>query len=148
MKNGTEIYLIGLVCLVVAVFGWSIFSSQQVDLAAAQVGATVASGQLPMAAVISGQVTGWALSSILGMVAVAVGSVAVAYARKMWKGRNGKRAWRNGPNAQWQQERQPRPVSDAEMLKTMVYQQMLANNPGKRQTAQQVPVDDELDIRF
>ena len=147
MKNGTEIYLIGLVCLVVAVFGWSIFSSQQVDLAAAQVGATVASGQLPMAAVIGGQVAGWALSSILGMVAVAVGAVAVAYARKLWKGRNEKRAWRNGPNAQWQQERQPRAVSDAEMLKMMMVQQMMANNPGKRQ--QQVPVDDDdLGIQF
>lgn len=148
MKTNTESTLFMLGLVLVAAVAFAVWSGSQVDVAAAQVGATTAMGKLPEAAIISSQVTGWALKTLIGMVAVAVGAVAVAWAKKWWRGRNSKRAWRSGPNARWQNERGPRPVSESEFMRAMMYQQMMQNGgTGKRQTSA-VPLDDEIDLEF
>jgi len=150
MKTQTDMALFGLLLAVMAVFAFGIWSAGQVDVAAAQVNAQAAAGQLPMAEVIGGQVSGWALKTIIGIVAVAIATAGVAWVRQWWKRRNGKRAWRSGPNAQWQgQERGPRQVNDADLMRMMMMQQMMAaNNNGKRTSSTSAPVDDDLNIDF
>jgi hypothetical protein len=83
---------------------------------------------------------------------LAIATGLIAWARQWWKGRSNKRAWRSGPNAQWQQgqERGPRQVSDAELMRAMMMQQMMANSGGRgqRPTPNTVPNDDDLMIDF
>jgi hypothetical protein len=150
MKTQTDMALIGLVLVVVAGIALAVWSAGQVDMAAAQVGAQAAAEKLPMAAVIGGQVSGWALKTLIGIAALAIATGMIAWVRQWWKGRNSKRAWRGGPNAQWQSnERGPRVASSDELMRLMLMQQMAANKAGSETRAQRImPADDKFNINF
>jgi hypothetical protein len=148
MKTQTEMSLMMLGLVVVIVIAYSIYSAGQVDLAASQVGATAAAEKLPEAAVIGGQVTGWALKTLLGVLGLALATGLVAWVRQWWRVRNSKRAWRSGPNAQWQpsQERGPRTMSGDEMLRLMLMQQMMGNR--QKNQAESQRSNDDLPLKF
>jgi hypothetical protein len=148
MKTNTDISLVILVLVVIGAIAWSIVSSSQASMAAAQVTAEAAGEQMPMMAVIGGQVTGWAIKTIIGVVVVAIATGLVAWARQWWKGRNGKQAWRKGPNAKWQQQEQaPRQATMESVIQTMLLRDLMAQRGQKNQPAP-MPIDDELHIDF
>jgi hypothetical protein len=149
MKTQTEMTLIGLALVVVAVIAWAVLSAGQVDLAAAQVGAQVAAEKLPEAAVIGGQISGWALKTLLGIVAVAMATGLIAWLRQWWRKRKtDKRAWRSGPNANWQTERGTRATSGDELMRMLMMQQMLANNPRRPAAQANLLKDDDFPVEF
>lgn len=148
MKTQTEMAMVMLVLIVAAVIALTVWSGSQVEVAAAQVNAEVATGKLPMAAMIGGEMAGWALKTLIGVIVLAIATGIAAWVRQWWKSQNSKRAWRKGPNAKWQgQERAPRPISEADFMRAILYQQMMQNSQ-RRQTTQTMPLDDELDIDF
>lgn len=146
MKTETDMMMLGLVLLVVAGIFFAIYSGGQVDMAAAQVGATVAAEQLPEAAVVAGQLSGWALKTLLGIVGVAIGSTLIVLAQRWWKNRQAGRNWKRGPNARWQQE-QPRQTSMESMLQMMMLREMMQQRSAKNQPARPTN-DDDLGIDF
>jgi len=146
MKTDTDLMMIGLALLVMAGIAFAVLSAGQADLAAAQVGATVAAEQLPEATVIAGQLSGWALKTLLGIVAVAIGSAVVVLVRRWWKTRQGGRAWKKGPNARWQPE-QPRQMSVESMMQMMMMRELMQQR-GAQKNQPAMPNDDDLGIEF
>jgi hypothetical protein len=122
MKTGMEYGLIGLVVLVALGLLMAFLSGQQVEMAAAQVTATTATAQTPMAAAFLGQMSGWLVKFALGVLIAALAGLLVAWVRTKMRPQS-RRAWRNGPNAQWQQK-EPRQqgVTTADLLKLMMAQ--------------------------
>lgn len=123
MKTGMEYGLIGLIVLVVLGLLMSVVNAQQVEMAAAQVTATTATAQTPMAAAFLGQMSGWLVKFALGLVIAGLAGLLVAWVRSKMRPKS-RRAWRSGPNALWQQ-REPRQqgLSSADLLKLMMMQQ-------------------------
>lgn len=129
MKTEMEYGLFGLVALVALGLLMSVFNAQQVEMAAAQVQATTAMAQMPMAATFLGQFGGWLVKFALGVLIAGLAGLLMAWVRsKMFS--KSRRAWRNGPNAQWQQ-REPREqgVKTADLLKLMIQQNIQRHQP-------------------
>lgn len=150
MKTDTNLALIMLGLVVVGVIALAVWGGAQVNAAAADVNASATASEVPGLALIGGQLAGWALSAVVGVFVTAVATGIVAFARQWWKTRGSKRAWRSGPNAQWQgQERTPKAISDADLMRLMMYQQMTAGQQGNaKQNVTPMPIDDDLNIKF
>ncbi|HAE59340.1 MAG TPA: hypothetical protein DCG54_07500 [Anaerolineae bacterium] len=123
MKTGMEGGLVVIVILVALAIGMSIVNAQQVEMATAQVQASTAAAQMPMAQVAVGQLGGWLLKFAIGVVVAGVGGLAFAWLRSKLRP-SSRRAWRNGPNAQWQgkkeaQQPRERGLTMTDMLKFM-----------------------------
>lgn len=148
MKTNTSTEILGLIAVVAVAVALAVWAGAQTAVAAAKVNAEAAASQAPALTLIGGQLAGWALNTILGIVAVALASGLVVWAKGAWKGRQEGKKWKSGPNAQWQgQERGPRAASSDELMRMMLMQQMMTNGRGKAMT--QAPVnDDEFPVEF
>jgi hypothetical protein len=134
MKTGMEYGLIGLVALVALGLLMSVVNAQQVEMAAAQVQATIATAQIPMAATFLGQFGGWLVKFALGVLIAGLAGLLVAWVRSKMRPKS-RRAWRNGPNAQWQQrEPRERGVTTADLLKLMMMQNGQQPQQGRGQS--------------
>jgi hypothetical protein len=132
MKTQMEYPLIGLVVLVILVILWNLWSGMQVDLAVASLNATIAGTAAPEPVLIAGQ---WVVKAIVGTLlggAVTAGATALwIWARKQLRLQNAEqRQWKSGPNANWGQQRPPKVLSETELYRLMLMQQM-AGNPVK-----------------
>jgi uncharacterized protein (DUF697 family) len=124
-----EYPLIGLVVLVALVILWNIWSDMQVDLAVASLNATIAGTEAPAPLMVAGQ---WIVKALVGAViggAITAGATALfTWARKKWRQHNlTQHKWNSGPNAYWGQPRQPKVMSEAELYRLMLMQQMAGN---------------------
>jgi hypothetical protein len=127
-----EYPLIGLVVLVVLVILWNIWSGMQVDLAVASLNATIAGTEAPAPVMIAGQ---WIVKALVGTLlssAVIAGATALfVLVRKQLRLHNAEqKKWQGGPNAYWGQPRQPKVMSESELYRLMLMQQM-AGGTGK-----------------
>jgi len=124
MKTGMEVPLIFLAFLLGMVVLWSTWSGYQVDIAAAQVQATVSGGAVTAPAMLGAEMV---VKALIGLVFGGCVTAGIAYA-VAWVRRQGGRNWKGGPNAKWKkaqdQPQQPRPMSDAELYRFMMAQQM------------------------
>ena len=140
MKTNAGLPFVVLIFAGIAGIFWSVWSSMQVNLAVTQIEATTAEAKLSETAVIAGQVSGWALKTALGVVAVAIATGVVAFAREKIKQSRQKKHWQPGPNAYWGQQqapKQPKPMSQAEIFQLWMQQQMFQNMP--KQERPQMP---------
>ena len=128
MKNGTELPLLALLLVAALAVLFAIWSSMQVDLAAAQVNATVAQGQMPLVETITGQVSGWIVKAVLGVLALGAASALVLWVRSLLQKRPSGQ-WQGGPNARWQREPRPRAISEAELMRMYLMQQLTGGRP-------------------
>ena len=153
MKTGVEYPLIGLVALVALVIIWNIWSGMQVDLSVASLNATIAGTEAPAPVLLAGQ---WIVKAFVGAIiggTITAGTTALFFwARKKWRQQNAEQGqWISGPNAFWGQPRQPKVMSEAELYRLMLMQQM-----GGQVTAGSQPIrppvlmeaDDEPTITF
>jgi fatty acid desaturase len=121
MKTGMGNGLILIMILVALGIAMSVLQAQQVEMATAQVQASTAAAQMPFVEALAGQLGGWLLKTAIGVVIVGVAGLAVAFLRS--KMRFNKRAWRSGPNAQWQpKEPRERGLTTNDILKFMMMQ--------------------------
>ena len=128
MKTGVEYPLAGLVILVFLVILWNVWSGMQVDLSVASLNATIAGTEAPAPVMMAGE---WIVKAIVGTlmsgVVVAGATALFIWARKKWRQQNAEQGqWKSGPYAYWGQQRQaqPRPMSEAEMMRHFLLQQM------------------------
>ncbi|MCX6067888.1 MAG: hypothetical protein NT121_19385 [Chloroflexi bacterium] len=130
MKTGMEYPLLGLVLLVILVLLWNAWSGLQLDLSVASLNATVAGTEAPEPVLIAGQ---WIVKAIVGTllsgVVIAGATALVTWLRKQWRQQNANKAkWQPGPNANWGRQPQPRPVSEAELMRMWMMQQLGGNS--------------------
>jgi hypothetical protein len=149
MKTGMEWPLGGLVAVLALILLGNMWSGMQVDIAANQVQASAGASTLPAPALMLGE---WIVKAVVGLVMgglVTAGIAAlVVWVRKQWRASAAPK-WAPGPNANWGRERGPKAVSDAELMRMMMYQQMAAQNGGRMPARPMVQeVDDEPTIRF
>ena len=128
-----EYPLIGLVFLVALVILWNAWSGMQLDLSVASLNATVAGTEAPAPVLVAGQ---WIVKALIGTLlsgAVIAGATAlITWARKQWRARqNDQKKWQPGPNANWGRQAQPKPVSEAELLRVWMMQQLQGNGKGR-----------------
>jgi len=146
MKTGMHLPLLGLFCiLAIAILGsaWRYTRTEIAiaSLAAESVGASLPSGWMAM-----GEVgTFWIVKAILGSLLAGAGTAIGLKFWNAWKKKNRQGTWAPGPNAQYQrQPPAPKGVSENELYRMMLYQQMTQNGarPAKR-PAQNGMVNDE-----
>jgi hypothetical protein len=152
MKTGMEYPLIGLVILVALVVLWNAWSGMQLDLSVAALNATVAGTETPEPVLIAGQ---WLVKALVGTVlsgAVIAGATAlIAWARKQWRTHQmDQRKWQPGPNANWGRQPQPKPVSEAELMRMWMMQQLGGNSRPASSSLPQIVEknDDEPTLTF
>ena len=151
MKTGVEYPLAGLVILVFLVILWNVWSGMQVDLSVASLNATIAGTEAPAPVMMAGE---WIVKAIVGTLmsgVVVAGTTALfIWARKKWRQQNAEQGqWKSGPNAYWGQQRQPKVMSESELYRLMLMQQM---GGGSGKPARNIHVtteaDDEPTITF
>jgi len=150
MKTGMEWPLGGLVAVLALILLGNMWSGMQVDIAATQVQASAGASTLPAPALLLGE---WIVKAVVGLVLgglVTAGITAlVVWARKQLRATSNPQKWTPGPNASWGRERGPRTVSEADLMRMMMYQQMAAQNGGRVPARPMVQeVDDDPAIRF
>jgi len=158
MKTQVEYPLIGLVVLVVLVILWNIWSGMQVDLAVASLNATIAGAEAPEPVILAGQwIVKAVVSTVIGGFVTAGATALFVWARQKWRQHNlSKQKWNSGPNAYWGQPRQPKVMSESELYRLMLMQQMgldrLDHRGGSGKPPQNIRVatenDDEPTITF
>lgn len=142
MKTGMGNGLILIVVLVACGIGMSVLQAQQVELATAQVQATTAAAQMPLIETMLGQLGGWLIKFSLGVVVAGVAGMGFAWLRLKLRPAS-RRAWRSGPNAQWQhREPRERGVTTTDLLKIM----MMQNGQRPQQRSQDQNAADEPQI--
>jgi hypothetical protein len=104
----------------------------QFDLAVASLNATIAGTATPAPVMIAGE---WIVKALVGTllsgVVVAGATALIVWARKQLRLQNAEqRQWKGGPNANWGQPRQPKVMSETELYRLMLMQQM-AGGSGK-----------------
>jgi len=130
LKTQMEYPLISLVALLGLVVLWNLWSGMQVDLAVASLNATVAGAEAPGPVLVVGQ---WVVKAIIGTLIggfVTTGATAVfVWARKTWRQQHNPATskWASGPNAYWGQPHQPKAMSESELYRLMLMQQMASN---------------------
>jgi hypothetical protein len=147
MKTGMEWPLGGLVAVLALILLGNMWSGMQVDIAANQVQASAGASTLPAPALMLGE---WIVKAVVGLVLgglVTAGITAlVVWVKKQLRPEP---TWKAGPNANWGRERGPRAVSEAELMRMMMYQQMAAQNGGRVPARPMVQeVDDDPAIRI
>jgi hypothetical protein len=152
MKTGVEYPLMGLVVLVALVILWNIWSGMQVDLSVASLNATIAGTEAPAPVMMAGE---WIVKAIVGTlmsgVVVASATALFIWARKKWRQQNaGQGQWKSGPNAYWGQPRQPKVMSEAEMMRHFMLQQMTGGTKPAPNSLPQIVEknDDEPTLTF
>lgn len=132
LKTQMEYPLIGLVVLLALVILWNIWNGMQVDLAVASLNATVAGTEAPEPVLVAGQwIVKAVISTVIGGFVTAGATALFVWARKKWRQHNlGKQKWNSGPNAYWGQPRQPKVMSESELYRLMLMQQMASNKTG------------------
>lgn len=130
MRNGTELPLIGLVLIAALALLFGAWSSNQVNLAAAQVGITSLGSQSPELAGGAVAVASWIVNVGGGVLAVA------ALCFLAWLGwsflqKRPNQKWKAGPNAQWQGGPRTRPLSTDEVMRAYMLRQMMAGQGGQ-----------------
>jgi hypothetical protein len=133
MKTGMEYPLIGLVILVIAIVLWNTWQSTQVDLAVAALNATAAGEVAPEPVLLAGQ---WIVKALVGTLIggtiTALVTALIVWLRREWtKSQVETSKWKSGPNANWGQQRQAKGVSESEIYRLMLLQQMSAANGGR-----------------
>jgi hypothetical protein len=131
MKTQVEYPLIGLVVLLVLVLLWNIWSGMQLDMAVASLNATIAGAATPAPVMIAGE---WIVKALVGTllsgIVVASATALIVWARKQLRLQNQEqKKWQGGPNAYWGQPRQPKVMSESELYRLMLMQQM-TGSPG------------------
>jgi hypothetical protein len=129
MKTQMEHPLIGLVVLLVLVLLWNIWSGMQLDMAVASLNATIAGAATPAPVMIAGE---WIIKALVGTLlsgtVVAGATALIVWVRKQLRLQNQEqKKWQGGPNAYWGQPRQPKVMSEAELYRLMLMQQMTGN---------------------
>lgn len=129
MKTGMEYPLIGLVVLVALVILWNAWSGLQVDLSVASLNATIAGIEAPAPVLVAGQ---WIVKALIGTLlsgmVIAGATALITLVRKQWRQQNAETAkWQPGPNASWGRQAQPKPVSEAALLRVWMMQQLQGN---------------------
>jgi len=126
-----EYPLIGMIVLVALVVLWNAWSEMQVDLSVASLNATVAGTEAPEPVLIAGQ---WLVKALVGTlvsgVVIAGTTALIAWARRKWRQNTEQKKWQSGPNAYWGRQAQPKPISEAELMRMWMMQQMTGNKPG------------------
>lgn len=149
MKTGMEWPLLGLVVLVALGFLWNMWSGMQVDLAVAATTASAAGTTVPAPVMIGGQ---WIVNAIIGTLIGAAVTAFIAgmvvWFRKQIKIQNAKPEWKSGPNANWGQQRPPKPMSEAELYRLMLMQQMGVDRAAPRPSVTRMEGEDEPTINF
>jgi hypothetical protein len=78
------------------------------------------------------------VSLLFGGVATAGATALIVWARKQWRNQDTEqKKWRSGPNANWARQPQPKPLSEAEMMRLMLMQQMGLGRASINSTYQQ-----------
>jgi phosphate/sulfate permease len=150
MKTGMQYPLIGLaVLLLVAILGKT-WNNAQIDIATARMQAQALGTELPSGALAIGEIGAfWVIKAIAGTLLAGAGTAIGVRLWADWKKRKRQSNWMPGPNANYQ--RQPpaqKAVSNAELYRMMMYQQM--QQGGARKTPAQIGManDDEPEIVF
>ena len=125
-----EYPLLGLVALVALVILWNAWSGMQLDLSVASLNATIAGTEAPESVLVAGQ---WIVKALIGTLlsgAVVAGvTVLISWGRKQWRAYQGdQKKWQPGPNANWGRQPQPKPVSEAELMRIWMMQQLGGNS--------------------
>ena len=133
MKTGMGNGLILIVVLVACGIVMSVLQAQQVELATAQVQSTAAAAQMPLIETMVGQLGGWLIKFALGVIVAGLAGLIFTWLRS--KLRKPPRAWRGGPNAQWQhREPRERGVTTTDLLKIMMMQSGQRPQPPRDQS--------------
>lgn len=149
MKNGTELPLIGLVVIVALGLLWNIYSGMQVDLAVAATNASATGTAIPAPLMIGGQwIVNAIVGTLIGSAATAIFAWLILWMRKHFRMQNAKKNWTPGPNAQWGQQRAPKVMSESELYRLMLMQQMSGVAPMARPAPRAMEADDETTIIF
>lgn len=144
MKTGMGWPLAGLTALFLAVLGVSAWYNAQLDLAVAALNATAAGEQVPEEALLAGEwVIKAVVGSLLGGTVTALVTAGIWWARRQWLAQKQQAGrWQAGPNANWGRQAQPRMMSESEMYRMLLLQQMQQNGSG-RNAPPRMEVDDE-----
>jgi len=153
MKTGMEWPLLGVLVVAVLVGLWNAWSGLQVDLSAGSVNALAASQAAPDPVVVAG---GWVVKAIIGTLiggTVTAGAAALfVWVRgQMRKQATEQKQWKAGPNANWGHQAQPKPLSDADLMRYMMMQQMGGfgeRGSPRRTTLTRLEEDDDQTINF
>lgn len=149
MKTETGLPLMALVLVLAGVIAFAVWSASAADAAALQVRAAAIGNQMPEATLIMSEVAGWALRAVLGIIVVAIASGLAYWMRSNW------RQWLRGDDkrrARQQQvagyERGPRQMSEAELMRMILMQQL--GTPQQRgarmRPTQPMPDNDDDDL--
>lgn len=132
MKNGIELPMIGLIFIAALALLFAAWNANQVNLAAAQVGAVTLGNDAPELAGGAAAVAGWILNAggliLFLMVLCLLGWLGWSFLQKQSR----RNQWKSGPNAHWQQSGpRPRPLSTDEVLRTYMLRQMMGGQAGQ-----------------
>jgi len=150
MKFGMEYPLIGLVVLVALVILWNTWSGMQLDLSVATLNATIAGAQTPEPVLVAGQ---WIVKAIVGTLlsgtVIAGATALIVWARKQWRTYQvDQKKWQPGPNANWGRQPQPKPISEAELMRIWMMQQMGLSARNPPTSTPRTDDDDEPNLTF
>lgn len=152
MKTGMHYPLLGLFALMAIAIIGSIWKHVQTEVAIAQLTAQSLGPDLPGGWLAFGEIgTFWVVKAILGSLLAGAGTAIGLKFWNAWKKKKRQNAWVSGPNANYQrQQPAPRGVSDSELYRMMLYQQMQNGVRPPRSSAQNRMVndDDEPEIVF
>lgn len=150
MKTQMEYPLIGLIVLLFLVLLWNIWNDMQLDLAVASLNATIAGTPTPAPAMVAGE---WIVKALVGTLlsgtVVAGATALIVWAKKQLRLHNTEqKKWQNGPNAYWGQPRQSKALSEAELYRLMLMQQMSRSGKSAQNIRVTTENDDEPTITF
>jgi cbb3-type cytochrome oxidase subunit 3 len=152
MKTGMEWPLAALLAVFLAIMAFVSWTHTQGELATARVSILAAGEQLPPVAIpLAELATGWIVNAVFGVILTGAALALAAKAWRAWKKGQGRNKWQSGPNANYQQRApQVRPPGDSEIMRLLMYQQLMAQNrPGTRMMVSQNENEpDDSDFAF
>lgn len=149
MRTGMHYPLIGLAILLAAAILGKIWNNAQIDIATSQLQAEALGTELPPGALALGEIgAAWVIKAIVGTLLAGAGTAIGLKVWDVWKKRQHQTNWAPGPNANYQRQPAAPRVSDADLYRMMLYQQMTQNGAKKPPAQIGRANDDEPEIVF
>lgn len=153
MKTGMHLPLLGLFAILALAILGSAWKYARTEIAIASLAAESVGADLPAGWMAMGEIgASWVVKAVVGSLLMGAGTAIGMKAWNAWKKKNRQEAWAPGPNANYQrQPPAPRGMSENELYRMMLYQQMTQNGarPAKRPAQNgMVNDDDEPEIVF